>query len=251
MPATPAWPPSSLPRLYVEQTLAHGATLTLEGAPANYLSNVLRLAAGAQVKLFDDRTGEWLAQIAEPGKKRVTLSILSRLRPREPVPDLWLLFAPIKRGRIDWLVEKATELGIARLVPVITRRTIVDRLNLDRLRAHIVEAAEQCERTALAALDEPRKLEALLRDWPAERTLLFADEAGGEPLASAAAPGPAAILVGPEGGFTPDEAAAIRAHPQARAISLGPRILRAETAAIAALAVWMAAAGDWSERVAR
>ncbi|HEX9946058.1 MAG TPA: 16S rRNA (uracil(1498)-N(3))-methyltransferase [Allosphingosinicella sp.] len=244
MPATPAWPPSSLPRLFVEQPLTHGAVLTLDGPPANYLANVLRLGPGAGVKLFDDRTGEWLAEIKDAGKKRITLSITRHLREREPVPDLWLLFAPIKRGRIDWLVEKATELGVARLVPVLTRRTVVDRLNLDRLRAHIVEAAEQCERTALTELAEPRKLDGLLAEWPAERTLFFADEAGGEPLA--AAPGPAAILIGPEGGFTDDERAAIRALPRARPVSLGPRILRADTAALAAVALWMGAAGDWA-----
>ncbi len=141
MPATPAWPPSSLPRLYVEDKLAKGAELMLDGAQANYLANVLRLGPGAQVKLFDNRTGEWLGEIAEAGRKRVTLRLVAHLRPREPVPDLWLLFAPIKRGRIDWLVEKATELGAARLVPVITRRTIVDRVKDERLLAHAIEAA--------------------------------------------------------------------------------------------------------------
>src|SRR5688500_10795997 len=133
MPATPAWPPASLPRLFVDETLSAGAVLTLDGGPAHYLGAVLRLQAGAQVKLFDDRTGEWLAEIVEPGKKKLTLAVTDQLRPREPVPDLWLLFAPIKRGRIDWLIEKATELGVAQLQPVLTRRTIVDRLNLDRL----------------------------------------------------------------------------------------------------------------------
>jgi 16S rRNA (uracil1498-N3)-methyltransferase len=246
MPATPAWPPASLPRLYVDRQLSEGAALTLEGAQANYLSAVMRLGPGAQVKLFDDRTGEWLAEIMEAGKKRVTLRIVRHLRPREPVPDLWLLFAPIKRGRIDWIAEKATELGVARLVPVITQRTIVDRTNSDRLLAHMIEAAEQCERTALPELAEPQKLDALLRTWPAERTLLFADEGGGQPLASAAAPAPAAILIGPEGGFTDDERSAIRALPQSRAVSLGPRILRADTAAVAAVSLWMAAAGDWN-----
>ena len=244
LPATPAWPPSSLPRLFVEAPLAQGLSLTLDGAPANYLANVLRLGPGAWVKLFDDRTGEWLAEIADAGKRRVTLTVAEQLRPREPVPDLWLLFAPIKRGRIDWLVEKATELGVARLVPVITRRTIVERLNLDRLRAHIVEAAEQCERTALAELAEPQKLGTLLADWPAERLLYFADEGGGEPFRPTA--GAAAILIGPEGGFTDEERAAIRAIPQARPVSLGPRILRADTAALAAIALWMGAAGDWN-----
>jgi 16S rRNA (uracil1498-N3)-methyltransferase len=242
MAATPAWPPHSLPRLFVDQPLAEGQKVDVDG---NYLAAVLRLGPGDQVKLFDDRTGEWLAKIAEAGKKRVTLAVGERLRERERVPDLWLLFAPIKRGRIDWLVEKATELGVARLVPVVTRRTVVDRLNLDRLRAHAVEAAEQCGRTALPELAEPRKLEAILRDWPAGRTLYFADEGGGEPLAAVSVPGPAAILIGPEGGFTEEERASIRSLPGARPVSLGPRILRADTAALAAISLWMAAAGDW------
>jgi 16S rRNA (uracil1498-N3)-methyltransferase len=242
MAATPAWPPHSLPRLFVDQPLAEGAAVSVDG---NYLAAVLRLGPGDRVRLFDDRSGEWLATIAEAGRKRVTLTIGERLREREQVPDLWLLFAPIKRGRIDWLVEKATELGVARLMPVVTRRTIVDRLNLDRLRAHAIEAAEQCGRTALAALDAPRKLDAVLRDWPEGRALHFADEGGGEPFVATAAPPPAAILIGPEGGFTDEERAAIRALPAARPVSLGPRILRADTAALAAIGLWMASAGDW------
>ncbi len=247
MPATPAWPPSSLPRLYVDEPLADGMMLTLEGAPANYLAAVLRLGAGAQVKLFDNRSGEWLGEIVEAARKRVTLCLVAHLRPREPVPDLWLLFAPIKRGRIDWLVEKATELGVARLVPVITRRTTVDRVKDERLFAHAVEAAEQCDRTALPTLAEPQKLETLLRSWPAERSLIFADENGGQPMIEAVSPGPAAILIGPEGGFTDEERALIRAVSQAIPVSLGPRILRADTAALAALTLWMAAAGDWKQ----
>jgi 16S rRNA (uracil1498-N3)-methyltransferase len=250
LPATPAWPPASLPRLHVAETLSPQAAIMLEGAPAHYLAGVLRLQPGARVKLFDDRTGEWLAELTDVGKKRVSLAIVEHLRPREPVPDLWLLFAPIKRGRIDWLVEKATELGVARLVPVLTARTIVDRLNLERLRAHSVEAAEQCERTALPELAAPVRLEAALQGWSADRHLYFADEGGGAPLAASASPGPAAILIGPEGGFTDTERVAIRAVPQARAVSLGPRILRADTAAVAAISLWMAAAGDW-DRPAR
>ncbi|HST36550.1 MAG TPA: 16S rRNA (uracil(1498)-N(3))-methyltransferase [Allosphingosinicella sp.] len=240
MPATPAWPPHSLPRLFVDQPLAEGANVTVEGT---YLGAVLRLGPGDKVKLFDDRSGEWLAEIREAGKKRSTLGVRERLRERESVPDLWLLFAPIKRGRIDWLVEKATELGVARLQPAITRRTVVDRLNLERLRAHAIEAAEQCERTALPELAEPAKLDALLKTWPPGRALYFADERGGE--AFAPKPGPAAILIGPEGGFTDEEGELIRALPQTRPVSLGPRILRADTAALAAVSLWMAAAGDW------
>jgi 16S rRNA (uracil1498-N3)-methyltransferase len=235
----------------VEEVLSADAALSFEGAQANYLVAVMRLGEGAQVKLFDDRTGEWLAEIADAGKKRVTLRIVRHLREREEVPDLWLLFAPIKRGRIDWIVEKATELGAARLLPVITQRTIVDRTKPERLFAHMVEAAEQCERTALPKLAEPQKLEALLKAWPSDRYLLFADEQGGRPMLEALAPGPAAILIGPEGGFTQEEREAIRSLPQARPVSLGPRILRAETAAIAALSVYMAAAGDWSSHAVR
>ena len=245
MPATPAWPPASTPRLFVDHALAEGVRFALDGAQSNYLGNVMRLKAGDPVRLFDDRTGEWLATVADVAKRAVTLAIEGRLREREAVPDLWLLFAPIKKGRIDWLIEKATELGVARLQPVITRRTIVDRLNLERLRAHAIEAAEQCDRTALPVLEEPMKLEALLRGWDSGRALIFADETGGAPLAQAAKAGPAAILIGPEGGFTADERVAIGAVAGAVPVSLGPRILRADTAAAAAIAVWMATAGDW------
>lgn len=247
MPATPAWPPASTPRLFVDQPLAEASEIRIDGAQAHYLSGVMRLRLGDPVRLFDDRTGEWLAEAAHIGKRDLLLRITAHLQPREPVPDLWLLVAPIRKGRIDLVAEKACELGAARLRPVLTRRTVVDRLNLDRLRAHMIEAAEQCGRTALPLLDEPVKLEALLADWPADRALLFADESGGLPMFDAVRPGPAAILIGPEGGFTPEERAAIRAVPQAIGISLGPRILRAETAAIAALSLWMAAAGDWSQ----
>jgi 16S rRNA (uracil1498-N3)-methyltransferase len=245
MPATPAWPPASTPRLFVDQALSEGMTLALDGAQANYLGNVMRLKASDPVRLFDDRTGEWLAEVTEAAKRSITLRLTSKLRDREAVPDLWLLFAPIKKGPIDWLVEKATELGAARLQPVITQRTIVDRLNLDRLRANAIEAAEQCDRTALPELAEPVKLAALLKGWDAGRSLLFADETGGAPIAEVAKPGACAILIGPEGGFTPDEREVIRATPGAIGISLGPRILRAETAAAAAISAWMSNAGDW------
>lgn len=251
MPATPAWPPASLPRLYVDETLSQDLDLILDGQAAKYLGAVLRLGSGQQVKLFDDRTGEWLAEVAEAGKKRVTLRIVRKLREREPVPDLWLLFAPIKRGRIDWIAEKATELGVARLVPVLTQRTIVDRVNSERLLAHMIEAAEQCERTALPQTSEPQKLAILLKHWPSERALLFADETGGDAMTAVIAPGPAAILIGPEGGFTAEERELIRALPQARPVSLGPRILRADTAAVAAISLWMAVAGDWDRHAVR
>ncbi|MDB5737271.1 MAG: ribosomal methyltransferase RsmE [Sphingomonas bacterium] len=247
MTATPAWPPESAPRLFLDQPLSEGAEVALDSAQANYLLNVMRLKAGDGVRCFDDRTGEWAAEIATTGKRDARLRMVAHLKPREAVPDLWLLAAPIKRQRIDWLAEKACELGVDRFVPVITRRTIVERLNPERLRAHMIEAAEQCGRTALPTLGEAVKLPALLRDWPPTRTLFFADETGGLPFADAAQaqPGPAAILIGPEGGFMAEEREAIRALPQAVGISLGPRILRAETAALAAVSLWMAKAGDW------
>lgn len=243
MPATPAWPPSSLPRLFVDTALAEDATFAHDAAQSNYLVNVLRLETGAQLKLFDDRTGEWLAELVHPHRKAAQVRTLRHLRPREDVPDLWLVFAPIKHGRIEWIVERATELGVSRIVPVITQRTIARTIKHDRLRAHIVEAAEQCERTALPELAPSVPLDRLLADWPPDRALLFASERGNG--AAIAHPAPAAILIGPEGGFTDEEVVAISTHPSARAISLGPRILRADTAAIAGIAAWMAASGDW------
>ncbi len=246
MPATPAWPPQSTPRLFVDTPLAPGAR-SIDGPAAHYLAGVMRMKVGDPVKLFDDTTGEWLAVATNVGRRDLTLDVTECLRPREDVPDLWLCAAPLKKGRVDWMAEKACELGVARLVPVVTRRTVVDKPNTERLRSHMIEAAEQCGRTALPEVAEPVKLAALLRDWPAERALFFADETGGVPALEAmrARAGPAAVLIGPEGGFDADERDAIRALPQAVGIALGPRILRADTAAAAAVALWMAAAGDW------
>ena len=245
MVQTPSWPPASLTRLFIDQPLSEGLALTIDGGQAHYLAGVMRLKAGDAIALFDDRSGEWRAEIEQVGKRAVAVRVVERMREREGVPDLWLLAAPIKKGRIDWMAEKACELGVARLKPVITQRTIVDRVNLDRLRTHMIEAAEQCERTALPILDEPVKLAQLLKAWPKDRALIFADEEGGAPMADVAKPGPAAILIGPEGGFTPEERAAIKAMPQATGVSLGPRILRADTAMAAAVALWMGLAGDW------
>ncbi len=244
--ATPAWPPQSTPRLYVASPLAAGP-LRLEGGAAHYLATVMRTKPGDPVKLFDDLTGEWLAVATSVGKRDLQLDVTERLRVREIVPDLWLCAAPLKKGRVDWMAEKACELGVARMVPVVTRRTVVDKPNTDRLRAHMIEAAEQCGRTALPEVADAVKLPALLRNWPSGRTLFFADETGGLPAADAmrAHPGPAAILIGPEGGFDADERDAIRACAQAIGIGLGPRILRADTAAAAAVSVWMATLGDW------
>lgn len=247
MPATPAWPPKSAPRLFVEQELGAGASVRIEGNAAHYLARVMRVVAGDIVILCDDVTGEWTARVLDASKRDVVLEVADLLRTREAVPDLWLCAALLKKDRFDLILEKATELGAARIQPLVTRRCVADKLNLDRARAITTEAAEQCARTTLPVLAEPAKLDALLAAWPETRALFFADENGGEPAAAAFAQhqGPAAILTGPEGGFDEAERAAIRAHPQARAITLGPRILRGDTAAIAALSVWMAAAGDW------
>lgn len=225
--------------------LSDGEAVALPPEASHYLAQVMRLGPGDPVKLFDDRSGEWLARVEGGTRKALTVRVEALLSAREAVPDLWLCAAPLKRGRIDWVAEKACELGVARFAPITTARTIVDKLNLDRLRAHMVEAAEQCGRTALPELTAPVALAALLRDWPAGRTLVFADETGGIPLAEAAKPGPAAILIGPEGGFTLAERDAIRAVPGAVGVSLGPRVLRADTAAAVAVGVWQALAGDW------
>lgn len=247
MPATPAWPPRSAPRLFVEADLGPQAAVPVDGTAAHYLLSVMRAKEGDAVLLFNGRDGEWAARATAIRKRDLVLECVAQTKPLEPVPDFWLCAAPIKKGRIDLVAEKACELGVARLCPVLTSRAVVDKLNLDRLAAHMVEAAEQCGRTALPTLDEMVRLPELLRDWPAGRALFFADELGGAPMAGAFAahPGPAALLIGPEGGFTTQEREAIRAHPATVAIALGPRILRAETAAIAATACWMAANGDW------
>jgi 16S rRNA (uracil1498-N3)-methyltransferase len=247
MPATPAWPPKSAPRLFVADELRSGGVVRIDGNPAHYLARVMRAVPGDIVILCDDTTGEWAARVSDVGKRDVALDVVEQLRPRESVPDLWLCPALLKKDRFDLVLEKATELGAARIQPLVTRRCVADKLNLERARAITTEAAEQCARTALPMLAEPVKLDALLAVWPDERALFFADENGGEAAtaAFAAHSGPAAVLTGPEGGFDDAERAAIRAHPAARPISLGPRILRGETAAIAALSVWMAAAGDW------
>lgn len=234
---------STTPRLFVPVALAAGATIMLDAPQSHYLGSVMRRQPGDMVRLFNGRDGEWAARVASVAKKAVTLVAERESAPQEQVPDLWLCAAPLKKGRIDWLVEKACELGVARLQLVTTSRTLVDKPNLERLGAHLVEAAEQCGRTAVPDLPEPVTIDRLLRAWPQGRALIFADEAGGAPLAEAKAPAPAAILIGPEGGFTPAEREAIRAHPAAVPVSLGPRILRADTAALAAVAVWQALNG--------
>jgi 16S rRNA (uracil1498-N3)-methyltransferase len=246
MPATPSWPPKSLPRLFVRSPLAEGAAIELDAKQANYLGNVLRMSAGAELLLFDGASGEWLARIAEAGRKRMTLSVERRTRDAETIPDVWLAFAPVKRAQTDWLVKKATELGAARLLPVMTERTVAERVRLDRLAAIAIEAAEQCGRTRLPEIAEPVMLARFLAARETGRTLYFADEArDGQAAATAFQPGPALILTGPEGGFTDGERQLIRTAANTVPVSLGPRILRAETAVLAALAVYMTVAGDW------
>jgi 16S rRNA (uracil1498-N3)-methyltransferase len=235
---------STTPRLYVTVALGAGASIMLDQSQSHYLASVMRRQPGDMVRLFNGRDGEWAARVVSVAKKAVTLVAERQSAPQEAVPDLWLCAAPLKKGRIDWLVEKACELGVARLQLVTTQRTVVDKPNLERLGAHLIEAAEQSGRTGVPELPAPLALERLLKGWPQGRALLFADETGGASLAQAKAPPPAAILIGPEGGFTAQERSAIRAHPAAVPISLGPRILRADTAALAAVAVWQALHGD-------
>ena len=239
------------PRLHLNAGLAAGCEIELKPARAHYLRSVLRLGPGAAVAVFNAEDGEWLCRIAGIGKNGARLTAERQLCYPEPggEPDLWLLFAPIKRARLDWLVEKATELGVAALLPVWTARTQVERVNLDRLRAHAVEAAEQSERLSVPDLRAPERLGRLLATWPGARRLVVCDESGaGEPISKAAArlpPGPAALLVGPEGGFDETELDAFGKLSFVTRVGLGPRVLRAETAALAAVAVFQAIAGDW------
>ncbi len=229
-------------RLFVDQMLGEGMTLSIVGAQAHYLLHVLRLRHDDSINLCDDITGEWRAVVLETAKRDLLVQTTHKLRPREVVPDLWLAAAPIRRQRYDWVAEKACELGVARFVPVRTARAVVDKVKDDRLRAHMIEAAEQCGRTALPELADMISLQALLTQADG-RTLFFADEAGGAPMLAAVGvnPGPALILIGPEGGFDAGERAAILAHPDTCGVSLGPRVLRADTAAVAAIAIWMSA----------
>lgn len=233
-----------LPRLFVDAPLATHADVALNASQTHYLRQVLRLGPGAPVALFNGSDGEWLATIAVMGKKSANLTVGELTRPQAAEPAMTLMFAPLKRGPIDYLAEKATELGVTCLQPVLTRRTVAQRVNLERLRAHAVEAAEQCERLSVPEVREPAPLDTLLDGWPDAAPLLFCDERGGVPILSCLAqrlPVPTAILIGPEGGFDDRERSWLMDRPAVRPVSLGPRILRAETAAAAALAIWQAA----------
>ena len=234
-------------RLFVEHPLATGNSVPVDRDQANYLFNVMRLGVGAHVLLFNGVDGEFLAEVADAGKRRGILAVKDQTKPLQMPPDLWLLFAPIKKARTDFIVEKAAEMGAARILPVTTRYTNSDRIRQDKLQAHAMEAAEQCGGTYVPEVAEITKLNALLDTWPTERQLMFCDETRvgpAETLAKATG-GPWAILIGPEGGFSPEERDRLHAMPQTTPISLGPRILRADTAAVAALTVWQQALGDW------
>lgn len=237
-------------RLFVAADLGEGVTLTLDEGQTHYLLHVLRASAGNLVSLFNGRDGEWVSEITATAKRGVSVTCRRQTRPQAGAPDVWLAFAPVKKTPSDYLVQKATELGVSVLLPVFTRRTIVSRINEERMAANAIEAAEQSDRLSVPEIRTGIGFDKLLASWPAERRLLFCDEGGDAKAMTQAAResrgGPAAILTGPEGGFDPAERAALRAMPFVTPVTLGPRILRADTAALAALALWQAVAGDWS-----
>ena len=233
-------------RLYVEHPLGEGQSVPLSREQAHYLFGVMRLSEGDAVALFNGRDGEWAARVADAGKRGGTLRCDTRMRPQGAPPDLWLLFAPIKKARTDFIVEKAVEMGVARICPVQTEFTNAERVRRDRLQAHAVEAAEQCGATWVPEVADLDRLDRVLATWPSERRLMFCDES--EAGSGAGLPdtrGPWAVLIGPEGGFSDIERSRLAAFEGAHAVSLGPRILRADTAAVAALTLWQAALGDW------
>ncbi len=235
-------------RLFLDTPLAAGARVACSKEHANYLLNVLRMRAGAMALVFNGRDGEWRARLEVQGKRAVELILEEQSRPQESGPDIEYVFAPLKRSRLDYMVQKATELGVATLRPVITHRTQVERINLDRMRANVIEAAEQCGILRLPEIVAPTKLEQSLAVWDPSRRLLFCDEAANvtSPLETMRdLAGPVAVLIGPEGGFSDAERAMLHAQAFTLPISLGPRIMRGDTAAIAALALVNAIAGDW------
>lgn len=236
-------------RLFVTASLEPGDAVSLDEGQSHYLRHVLRAKPGDRVLLFNGRDGEWQAEITATAKRGVTVGVRARTAAQTDVPDVWLAFAPVKKTPSDYLTQKATELGVSLLQPVFTRRTIVTRLNRERLKANAVEAAEQSGRLSVPEIGEPMSLEKLLEVWPRRRRVFFCDEGGGAgnlaEAARAADEGPCAILTGPEGGFDPEEREALRALPFVTPVMLGPRILRADTAALAALAIWQSVKGDW------
>lgn len=234
-------------RLYLDHPLSAGQPITLDRAQAHYLFNVMRMGQGAQIAVFNGSDGEWAAEISDAGKRGGAVTCLSQTRPQLNPPDLWLLFAPIKKARTDFIVEKATELGAARISPVTTDYTNSERVRVDRLAAHAIEAAEQCGGTYVPTVAEPQKLSQLLRDWDPARRILFCDETqtDAHTVFASLPKGPWAILIGPEGGFSDAERRNLVSRDFVHRASLGPRILRADTAAVAALTLWQATQGDW------
>ncbi|MCU0828216.1 MAG: 16S rRNA (uracil(1498)-N(3))-methyltransferase [Tabrizicola sp.] len=233
-------------RLHVDHPLADGQAVPLSQDQAHYLVGVMRLAVGDAVHLFNGHDGEWRATLTAAGKRGAVATCQSQTRPLQLPPDLWLLFAPIKKARTDFIVEKAVELGVARILPVQTRHTNSERIRQDRLQAHAVEAAEQCGATFVPDVADLQPLDRVLSDWPKGRRLYWCDETAlSQPAKLAPQDGPAAILIGPEGGFSAEEAKRLRGRADTTPISLGPRILRADTAAVAAITLWQAACGDW------
>ncbi|MEP2028545.1 MAG: 16S rRNA (uracil(1498)-N(3))-methyltransferase [Paracoccaceae bacterium] len=234
-------------RLYVDHPLGQGQSVPLSREQAHYLFGVMRQPDGAQIMVFNGRDGEWLTSVAKTGKRAGILSVMQQVKPLQLPPDLWLLFAPIKKARTDFIVEKATELGAARIVPVQTEFTNAGRVQRERLQAHAIEAAEQCGGTYVPQVDEMSRLGRLLDQWDGARQLMFCDEtvAGvASPIADFNA-GSWAILIGPEGGFSDSERLRLRKLSYANSVSLGPRILRSDTAAVSALTLWQHALGDW------
>jgi 16S rRNA (uracil1498-N3)-methyltransferase len=233
-------------RLFVDQPLSQGQAVRLSPDQAHYITGVMRLAVNAPLLLFNGQDGEWRAALTEAGKRGAVAVCEAETRVLVLPPDLWLLFAPIKKARTDFIVEKAVELGVRRILPVQTRHTNSERVRQDRLQAHAVEAAEQCGATYVPEVADLQHLDRLLANWPTERRLFWCDEtAAGQPARIAAQAAASAILIGPEGGFAETEAKRLRAMPGVTALSLGPRVLRADTAAVAAITLWQAACGDW------
>ncbi|KAA9010566.1 16S rRNA (uracil(1498)-N(3))-methyltransferase [Histidinibacterium aquaticum] len=231
-------------RLFVDQPLGSEQTVELTRDQAHYLFGVMRLGEGAELAVFNGRDGEWQARVESAGKRGGTILCEIRTAEQWHPPDLWLLFAPVKKTATDFIVEKAVEMGVSRLCPVQTEFTNSERIRRDRLQAHAVEAAEQCGAVTVPEVAELARLDRVLADWPEERGLVFCDEGlVGDAVARELPPAPAALLIGPEGGFSEQERGKLAGLAQS--LSLGPRILRAETAAVAALALWQAACGDW------
>ena len=238
---------AQVPRLFVDTPLQHGAEVPLSREHAHYLFGVMRRSVGDEVILFNGRDGAWSTTVREAGKRGGVLDVSAQTQPQRNPPDLWLLFAPIKKARTDFIVEKATEMGAARILPVQTEFTNAERIRQDRLQAHAVEAAEQCGGTYVPEVTDLKPLSAVLDDWNPERRIMFCDEGlAGAGASLPSAQGPWAILIGPEGGFSPSERQRLSGLDYAHAVSLGPRILRADTAAVAALTLWQQALGDWA-----